>query len=77
MLSNLATFLTSVSELANYLYVVCLLCSALLSLPLDKELMFVFEFTYVGFQYLWQLIPQKFKDSLTVFSRYLQKKKKT
>lgn len=36
--------------------------------------MFVFEFTYVGFQYLWQLIPQKFKDSFTVFSRYLQKK---
>lgn len=73
MLSNLATFFTSVSELANYLYVVYLLCSALLSLPLDKELMFIFEFTCVGFQYLWQLIPQKFKDSLTVFSRYLQK----
>ena len=73
MLSNLATFLTSVSELANYLYVVYLLCSALLSLPLDKELMFIFEFTCVGFQYLWQLSPQKFKDSLTVFSRYLQK----
>lgn len=74
MLVNLATFLTSVSELANYLYVVYLLCSAFLSLPLNKELMFVFEFTYVGFQYLWQLIPQKFKDSFTVFSRYLQKK---
>jgi len=67
---NPVTILSSIPSNSTHFTVIDL-CSAFFSVLIAPEAQFLFAFTYQGMQYTWTVLPQRYTESPTLFSRAL------